>query len=79
MKCPENDTFHLSCCVLPLAGMLLWASAFVSFIFALVSLGGFWWGILSVEWFDIAQTIGILAIGLKLGLLIRIHQCNGNQ
>ncbi|MBI2637637.1 MAG: hypothetical protein HYW88_01935 [Candidatus Sungbacteria bacterium] len=74
MKCSGNDAGHIACCIMPLLSMLFWAATFVSLIFAVISLGGFWWEVSSVEWFDIAQALGILTIGLKLGLLIRLRQ-----
>lgn len=62
---------HFSCCCMPLAGLLLWLASATALIFAWLSGNGFVLGRSSTEWYWDALVLGVLAIGSKLGVLIK--------
>ena len=67
---------------MPLAGIILWLASATAFIFAWLSGNGFMLGRSSVEWYWDAQILALLAIGSKLGVLIKRgmkHECNYGQ
>ena len=65
-------------CLRPLAGLLLWLASATALVFAWLSGNGFMLGRSSVQWYGDAMVLGVLAIGSKLGVIIKRgmkHEC----
>ncbi|OHA04384.1 MAG: hypothetical protein A2934_04735 [Candidatus Sungbacteria bacterium RIFCSPLOWO2_01_FULL_47_10] len=52
------------------AAVILWFASFAALVSAWLSEGGFFWGRSSFQWYWDALVLGVLAIGLKIGILI---------
>ena len=66
-----HDKMHMSCCWMPLAGIILWLASAAALILAWLSGDGFMLGRSSVQWYWDALNLGVLAVGSKLGVIIR--------
>ena len=67
----------MSCCWMPLAGLLLWLASATTLVFAWLSGDGFLFGRSSIHWYGDALILGVLAIGSKLGVLIKRSMKHG--
>lgn len=74
----KHDKMHMSCCWLPLAGIILWLASATALTFAWLSSEGFILGRSSFHWYWDALILGVLAVGSKLGVIIKRsmkHEC----
>ncbi|KKS37622.1 MAG: hypothetical protein UV01_C0009G0030 [Parcubacteria group bacterium GW2011_GWA2_42_14] len=67
----KHDKMHMSCCLMPLAGIILWLASSAALILAWLSGNGFMLGRNSVQWYWDALILGVLAVGSKLGVIIK--------
>ncbi|OGZ99449.1 MAG: hypothetical protein A3G49_00535 [Candidatus Sungbacteria bacterium RIFCSPLOWO2_12_FULL_41_11] len=56
---------------MPLAGIILWLASSAALILAWLSGNGFMLGRNSVQWYWDALILGVLAVGSKLGVIIK--------
>ena len=56
---------------MPLAGIILWLASATTLVFAWLSGNGFMLGRNSTQWYWDALVLGILAVGAKLGVIIK--------